>query len=614
MSTYLQGTVASAASSILYERYLELEGVSASSGPSRSGSGSGSGSSSSGGSSHGGEGSDQSRPRSPPFLSSGDQHYPQHYGEQHHQQGHQGHYTMTAPTHMYTHSSSSISPHLTYHAHPSQPPPSMAHAQKRKLSTNGILTTHPTLPQKSTRIHAPPKLDQHPTWNPPLQREASSSTTTEEIGVEGLREWPAGMHSIGSARGFLLRAAKAASALPSSSSRILLVPDRDADGLSSGQIIKRTLLLLGAHPDNIYTHFVDKSRSVHDPVERAAMEGYGARYVVVMDQGSRGGPPLVAPTSGAGESVEVLVIDHHYSEDFPEGAMVVSACQHPPIATTSMLAYILCTPLHRSVADLVGWFAILGTYGDLGSSIKFNGKPWPEELAPLLKEYTKKRFTESVSLVNAPRRLDGNPLLAWEALDHPDASPVSVVESQALRRAKEATKAEIERCQRPAPKFSRDGRVAVVEVKSFAQVHPVIASRWSSTLSKGSKGGRGRCEMVCVANIGYIPSRVNFSCRPVGAARLTTDEGAEGDVDLIKMLEEYACSKEGFRSRVGADFARGHRRATGGSLVVELWEEFRDEILEVGVKNPEELSVKELKEAKEQKGQKRLDQFFVKKE
>lgn len=53
------------------------------------------------------------------------------------------------------------------------------------------------------------------------------------------------------------------------------------------------------------------------------MEVYGAKYVIAVDQGSRGGEPLV---SYKGEQeVKTLIVDHHWSEEFPDGALV-SAC------------------------------------------------------------------------------------------------------------------------------------------------------------------------------------------------------------------------------------------------------------------------------------------------
>ena len=50
------------------------------------------------------------------------------------------------------------------------------------------------------------------------------------------------------------------------------------------------------------------------------MESFGAAYVIAVDQGSRGGGPLVRSTGE--RDVKTLVVDHHWSEEFPEGALV----------------------------------------------------------------------------------------------------------------------------------------------------------------------------------------------------------------------------------------------------------------------------------------------------
>lgn len=92
-----------------------------------------------------------------------------------------------------------------------------------------------------------------------------------------------------------------------------------------------------------------------------------------------------------------------------------------------------------------------------------------------------------------------------------------------------------------------------------AQIHPVLASRWANSL-------KSKATFVMVANSGYLPSRVNFACR---VTKTTTDSS----VDLISVLESYARNREGLRERMGDDFAKGHGRATGGSISVAEFEE-----------------------------------------
>ena len=67
----------------------------------------------------------------------------------------------------------------------------------------------------------------------------------------------------------------------------------------------------------IDVHLVSKGSSIHDEAERLAMQGKNPKYIIVVDQGSRSGPPVV-------DSIETksLIIDHHLSDEFPKNAMV----------------------------------------------------------------------------------------------------------------------------------------------------------------------------------------------------------------------------------------------------------------------------------------------------
>ena len=56
---------------------------------------------------------------------------------------------------------------------------------------------------------------------------------------------------------------------------------------------------------------------MHDETERKLMLEKNPRFIIVLDQGSRGGPPVVDDSA-----TKSLIIDHHLSDDFPEGAAV----------------------------------------------------------------------------------------------------------------------------------------------------------------------------------------------------------------------------------------------------------------------------------------------------
>jgi single-stranded-DNA-specific exonuclease len=162
--------------------------------------------------------------------------------------------------------------------------------------------------------------------------------------------------------------------------------------------------------------------------------------------------------------------------------------------------------------------------------------------------HRRKDLSETVSLVNAVRRAScPRPDLAAEALLTHD-SPRSLVESraacvQALREAREEVKVEMARAKAAAPKFS--GQVALVEIDSPCQVHPVIAQIWRGRLPK---------YYVFVANRGYLPGRVTFSARSAPPLKV---------LDFLRALPEYSGE---------SGFGQGHDQASGGNLTTEDWE------------------------------------------
>ena len=119
-------------------------------------------------------------------------------------------------------------------------------------------------------------------------------------------------------------------------------------------------------------------------------------------------------------------------------------------------------------------------------------------------------------------------LSAWQALAD-TSEPSSVLKHARLLDARAEVNEEVERCTHAAPKFSGDGKVAVFRIKSQAQVHPVIATRWAGHLQSN------KLEIVMVANEGYLEDKVNFSCRIPRCAR-----GREIPVNIIESLKAYA--------------------------------------------------------------------------
>lgn len=431
-----------------------------------------------------------------------------------------------------------------------------------------------------------------------MKRSAPSSSTTQaskrprsdgtksycdtppNLDSNGTIIWPAPAHEISQAQTIIRECA--ASKAPT-----VICPDKDADGLASGAILYHTLLHLGLPPEQIKVHFLPKGETVHTDEQRAAVaallsdtesqdaDEHAQRYLFVLDHGTAASPPLAPPSS-----TTTLIIDHHFSTptSFPEHSIHVNASHSPPVATTALLTHTICTPLFPSLPDpSLAWLAAVGTTGDLGASLAWK-PPFPD-MSGVFKTHGKKAIADTVSLLNAPRRTPAyNVPDAWAAL-LPATSPAALLASPAaerLRDARAAVNAEVARCQAAPPKFSRDGTLAVVRIQSAAQVHPVIATRWSGTLKSRA------LRVVMCANEAYLPDKVNFSCRIAKCAAARVEAGEEDEVDIIAELRAWAARHESgdLLERMGSEFARGHVQASGGIVRVR---EFEDLMAALGV-------------------------------
>lgn len=164
---------------------------------------------------------------------------------------------------------------------------------------------------------------------------------------------------------------------------------------------------------------------------------------------------------------------------------------------------------------------------------------------------------------------------------------------------------EVERQTHTPPKFSKDGKIAVFRINSAAQVHPVIATRWAGHLKSP------KLEIVLVANIGYLPDKVNFSCRIARCAR-----NRDPPVNIISSLKAVAdLDTTDLVQRMGESFARGHKEASGGIIPKQEFEELMA-LMKVGEKPdpPPEGEKKPAKKTVEKSPQKnKLNNYFTKK-
>jgi hypothetical protein len=116
----------------------------------------------------------------------------------------------------------------------------------------------------------------------------------------------------------------------------------------------------------------------------------------------------------------------------------------------------------------------------------------------------------------------------------------------ALRACRAEVNAEVARCARVAPRIA--GAVALLRFSSTAQVHPIVAIRWTRRL---------RGLIVIAANDGFLPGRVNFAVRC-----------SEADRDLVAWLRALPTGP------LAGEYAHGHPRATGGSLSPDDFDRF----------------------------------------
>ena len=76
-------------------------------------------------------------------------------------------------------------------------------------------------------------------------------------------------------------------------------------------------------------------------------------------------------------------------------------------------------------------------------------------------------------------------------------------------------------------------------------------------------------EIVMVANTGYLPGMVNFSCRIARCAR-----SKDPPVNIIASLKAVAdLDTTDLVDRMGESFARGHKEASGGIIPAAEFEE-----------------------------------------
>jgi hypothetical protein len=202
--------------------------------------------------------------------------------------------------------------------------------------------------------------------------------------------------------------------------------------------------------------------------------------------------------------------------------------------------------------------------------------------------------------------------MAWSVVESAKR-PQDVASSRGLHAARALIAQKVEQHTHTPPKFSKDGRFALLTISSPDQIHPVIATRWSSpnkTTDLTFRAGHlksAKLLAVGVANTGFLPGKVNFS------VRLARRNPASQSTNLIQLLKEYAAKTPSLADKLlgreDVGFARGHREASGGVLEVEVWEEFVRDGLEILERPVAGEAARKRKEAERPKNT--LDRFLT---
>lgn len=327
--------------------------------------------------------------------------------------------------------------------------------------------------------------------------------------------WPASGDALTQARRFLER---------QGDKRVLVAPHPEVDGLASSVLLVRALETLQSSGA---LRVPGKGEHAHSAGFLERVRASSAEALIVLDTDGQAIPRL--------PSLPTLVVDRHPSEPPPSSEVILlSPHGHEPAASTSLLTYVLVSPL--VVPGPLEWLAVVGTVGALGTGARV---PF---LKDALRRANRKAVVETVSLVNAarrsarfaaPRALE----VLLRARNAKDVAEGHVPGVDELRDCRLEVRREVERCAKTPPRISTG--VALLLFSSEALVHPLVAVRWAQRLPG---------HLVIAANTGYLPGRVDFALR----SRATREPMA-----LLQGLAPSA-----LRERLEA----GHVHATGGSL------------------------------------------------
>jgi single-stranded-DNA-specific exonuclease len=312
----------------------------------------------------------------------------------------------------------------------------------------------------------------------------------------------------------------------STSGPIAVACHNDVDGITAAVLCADAIERLGKVA---ITLVAARGEHVHTDAMRARIRAAAPAALIVCDMGSRGAP--IVP------EIPTVLIDHHVPAGFPEGAIVLSAHGHEPVAPSGLIAWHLVSGLVE-LADRA-WLAMLSAVADYGHAHNLPLPPFPAAKPTHVRD--------AISLLNAARRAPVDHATAALAVLRAAKAPIDIARGKvegaaALEECRKVVAAETDRCARRRPKFAKPGPVALLRFRSAAQVHPLVAQRWI---------GKLRNQIVMAANDGHLPGRICFSFRTASSH------------DIVAYLRGLDVGT------ITGDFGYGHPKASGGILVPE---------------------------------------------
>ena len=251
---------------------------------------------------------------------------------------------------------------------------------------------------------------------------------------------------------------------------LLVICHFDADGLSAAALLVRALQRTGWAAVPL---IAEKGETPWDPEFAIRAAAHHPGGMILCDLGTRPEPIVLGcPT---------VVIDHHVPTGEPRDAITLSGNGLSPEPTTSLLAWWAAGALGDQ-SDLL-WLAAIGLIGDMAEDRGF------QELKTAQGRWGKTALRDAVALINAPRRTasaDAGPALRLllrasgpkEIIKGDDADAV------ALRTAKAEVRAALDEAKRSPPAIIGD--VALIQLDTACQVHPLIAQQWRTRLGTKS--------------------------------------------------------------------------------------------------------------------------------